>query len=155
MTDDPRVSTPATERSLGELRFPMDVRIPNDVRYIEQIVGIVAERCAEQAMPARMCRLNIPVALTEALANAIMYGNGRNRAKGVRFRATIDERALVLEVTDEGDGFDLEECTTDPTVADNLVREDGRGLFLMRRLVDRVERFQQDGNVVRLTLHRT
>jgi serine/threonine-protein kinase RsbW len=61
----------------------------------------------------------------------------------------------VLEVSDQGTGFDLEACTRDPTRPENLDREDGRGLFLMRSLMDRVERYSDGGNVVRLTVHRT
>lgn len=142
------------EFTFGELRFPIDVRIPSDVRYIEPIVGEVVRRCAEHALPARACRLNVPVALTEALSNAILRGNGEDSSKGVRVRATIDDRALVLEVEDEGDGFDLEECIVDPQQADNFLREDGRGLFLMRSLMDRVEQVPTGANIVRLTLHR-
>jgi serine/threonine-protein kinase RsbW len=143
-----------SEPSFGDLRFPIDIRIPSDVRYIERLVGVVAQRCAECAFPLRMCRLNVRVALSEALSNAILYGNGENRDKGVRVRATIDERALVIEIVDEGEGFDLTACTSDPTLEENLVREDGRGLYLMQQLMDRVERFQRGGNVVRLTLRR-
>ena len=66
----------------------------------------------------------------------------------------MSELQLVLEVEDEGEGFDLEACTQDPTTVENLAREDGRGLFLMRSLMDRVERFRGDGNIVRLTLLR-
>ena len=60
----------------------------------------------------------------------------------------------VSPTADEGKGFDLEKCTIDPTIDQNLAREDGRGLYLMRRLMDRVERFSDRGNVIRLTLHR-
>jgi serine/threonine-protein kinase RsbW len=60
----------------------------------------------------------------------------------------------VFDIVDEGPGFDLLEDRGDPTSPDNLLREDGRGLFLMQRLMDNVERFQADGNVVRLTLKR-
>lgn len=142
------------EPSMGGLHFPIEVHIPSDVRYIERVVGIVVQRCAESALPPRVCRLNVPVALTEALSNAILYGNRADRSKTVRVRALIDDRALVMEIEDEGKGFDLEECTIDPTIDQNLVREDGRGLYLMRRLMDRVERFSDRGNVIRLTLHR-
>jgi serine/threonine-protein kinase RsbW len=75
--------------------------------------------------------------------------------KRVRVRACIVDRSLVLEVADEGTGFDLDACTADPTSPANIGREDGRGLYLMRRLMDRVERFTDGGNVIRLTLHRT
>ena len=50
--------------------------------------------------------------------------------------------------------MDLNADRPDPTAPENLMLEDGRGLFLMQRLMDRVERFQSDGNVVRLTLNR-
>jgi serine/threonine-protein kinase RsbW len=63
---------------------------------------------------------------------------------------------IVLEVADEGTGFDLDACTIDATRPDNLEREDGRGLFLMRSLMDRVERYEHDAhNVVRLILNRS
>ncbi|HEX9564714.1 MAG TPA: ATP-binding protein [Gemmatimonadaceae bacterium] len=152
MTD---YAIPLSEHGLGDLRFPMDVRIPSDVRYIEPIVGVVVLRCAEEALPALACRLNVPVALTEALSNAILRGNGEDYWKAVRFRATIDDRALVFEVEDEGAGFDLEACLVVPCEGDTVYREDGRGLFLMRSLMDRVERVSTGANVVRLTLHRT
>jgi serine/threonine-protein kinase RsbW len=146
--------TPPAEGWFGNLRFPIDVRIPSDVRFIEPIVGVVVRRCAEHAFPAKACRLNVPVALTEALSNAILRGNQEDISKGVRIRATIDDRALILEVEDEGAGFDLDACLVDPGLAGNRFREDGRGLFLMCSLMDRVEQVSAQANVVRLTLHR-
>jgi serine/threonine-protein kinase RsbW len=147
-------STLPADSWFGDLRFPIDVRIPSDVRFIEPIVGAVVRRCAEHAFSARVCRLNVPVALTEALSNAILRGNHEDLSKGVRFRATIDEQALILEVEDEGSGFDLDACLVDPNGEGNLIREDGRGLFLMCSLMDRVEQLPARANMVRLTLHR-
>ena len=147
-------STLPADSLFGDLRFPIDVRIPSDVRFIEPIVGAVVRRVAEHAFPARVCRLNVPVALTEALSNAILRGNHEDLSKGVRIRATIDEQALILEVEDEGAGFDLDACLVDPNGEGNLFREDGRGLFLMCSLMDRVEQIPERTNVVRLTLHR-
>ena len=146
---------PPAEGRFGDLRFPIDVRIPSDVRFIEPIVGVVVQRCAEHAFPAKACRLNVPVALTEALSNAILRGNLEDTTKEVRVRARIDDATLVVEVEDEGTGFDLEACMVDPNLDGNLFREDGRGLFLMCSLMDRVERvLAHEHNVVRLTLHR-
>ena len=139
----------------GELRIALEVEIPSDVRYIERVVELVRSQCASMSFAARHCALNVPVALSEALSNAILYGNGEDRLKHVRIRAHLDIERLVLEVTDEGTGFDLERSTSDPTALENLEREDGRGLFLMKSLMDRVERFDEHGNVVRLTLNRS
>lgn len=153
MMSDNRNDAPP-ELLLEEGGFPIDVRFPSDLRYIEPLVAVVARNCARLAFPSRVVNLQVPVALSEALSNAILYGNGEDLSKRVRLRALVDERSLVLEVADEGSGFDLDACTTDPTSEENLDREDGRGLFLMRHLMDRVERFSDGGNVVRLTLRR-
>lgn len=132
----------------------LDLRIPSELAYIEGVVAAVVQRCAGLAFDDRQLALNLPVALTEALSNAILRGNGEDAAKEVRVRVEFTDDALVVEVEDEGGGFDLEACTEDPTLPENLEREDGRGLFLMRALVDRVENFRGAGNVVRLTLRR-
>lgn len=103
----------------------------------------------------RQLMLNVPVALTEALSNAILYGNALDPRKRVRVNARVDIHCLVIEVIDEGEGFDIAESTLDPTTPDHLLNENGRGLFLMQKLMDRVERFAgSPGNVVRLTLQR-
>lgn len=103
----------------------------------------------------RQLMLNVPVALTEALSNAILRGNADDPRKRVYVHVRVDHVTLIIEVKDEGPGFDMEECTIDPTTPEHLESEDGRGLFLMRKLMDRVERFAgRPGNVVRLTLRR-
>ncbi len=132
----------------------LDIRIPSDVQQIEGIVAEVVTRCRACRFGGRQLSLNVPVALTEALSNAILRGNAEDAGKQVRIRAEVSELRLIVEVEDEGEGFDLEACTADPARPENLEREDGRGLFLMRSLMDRVERFRGDGNVVRLTLLR-
>lgn len=137
------------------LRVRLELEIPSDVRYIEPIIGLVQYECRLFGFPARHCALNVPVALSEALSNAILRGNEENPDKAVRVRVRASRDAMVLEIHDQGDGFDLDASTHDPADPANLEREDGRGLFLMRALMDEVERYDDDGNVVRLTLRRS
>ena len=137
------------------VRLAIELDIPSDVRYIEDIVAMVTRQCAQLAYAPRQLALNVPVALTEALSNAILYGNGERLDRHVHVRAEVDRERLVVEVSDEGAGFDLEGSEIDPTSPENLLREDGRGLFLMRRLMDSVERFDDRGNVIRMTLRRS
>ena len=133
----------------------VEFEIPSDVRHIDDVVDAVRRECAAMAFTDRHLSLNVPVALTEALANAILRGNRDDPDKHVRVRARVDTARVVIEVSDEGAGFDLEACTVDPTTPDRLLQEDGRGLFLMRELMDHVERVEVlRGNVVRMTLHR-
>lgn len=133
----------------------IEVDIPSDVQYIEKVVELVQRECALMEFGARQLMLNLAVALTEALSNAILRGNHDDPSKHVHVTARVDRTRLVVDVLDEGEGFDLDICTQDPTTPDNVDREDGRGLFLMRQLMDRVERFDDErGNCVRLTLNR-
>jgi serine/threonine-protein kinase RsbW len=141
------------------LRVSLQVEIPSDVAYIERVVDLVRHSCSELAFNSHQLALNVPVALSEALSNAILRGNQEDPEKRVRVRAEMDTIRLVLEIADEGVRFDIDANTRDATDPENLEREDGRGLFLMRALMDQVERFDTgpdttQGNVVRLTLSR-
>jgi serine/threonine-protein kinase RsbW len=139
---------------MGKSHVALDVEIPSDVRYIEGVIELATRKSRELHLPASKCSLNVRVALAEAISNAILRGNGEAKNKHVRIRAVVSDEAIVFDVTDEGAGFDLAAERPDPTSPENLEQEDGRGLFLMKQLMDRVERFKSDGNVVRLTLKR-
>ena len=133
----------------------IELEIPNDVNEIERVVELIRQECAAMHFTSRQLMLNVPVALTEALSNAILRGNAEDPDKRVRVNARVDEVTLVVEVMDEGVGFDIDRCTVDPTTPERLQSEDGRGLFLMRKLMDRVEQIPgRGGNVIRLTLRR-
>jgi serine/threonine-protein kinase RsbW len=132
----------------------IELDIPSDVRFIERVVERVQRECQDLQFAPRQVMLNVPVALTEALSNAILRGNSDDPSKTVHVRASVDTECLVVEVRDEGEGFDLGACTVEVS-PETLDREDGRGLFLMQKLMDRVECVSAEpGNTVRLTLKR-
>lgn len=134
----------------------LDLTIPSDVNAIVGVVDAIVARCSAYRYPRRLCALNIPVAVSEALANAVVRANRQRADRQVRVHAVVDDAQLVVDVQDEGEAFDIESYDVDPTTPERLDGESGRGLFLMRRLTDRVERFAAvpSGNVVRLTLRR-
>jgi serine/threonine-protein kinase RsbW len=141
------------------LRVSLEVEIPSDVAYIERVVDLIRHSCSELSYNSRQLTLNVPVALSEALSNAILRGNHEDPSKRVRVKVDMDAKRLVVDIEDEGDRFDIDANTRDATAPENLEREDGRGLFLMRALMDQVERFDaaagtERGNVVRLTMAR-
>jgi len=141
---------------MPKLRVTLDLEIPSDVHEIERVVELVQKECRQLKIEPEKCSLNVPVALTEALSNAILRGNGDDASKHVRVRASVNKAGdmLVVDVTDEGPGFDLPASTRNCTTTENVLREDGRGLFLMQCLVHRVEQFAGGGNTVRLTVQR-
>ena len=138
---------------MAKPRVALDIEIPSDVKYIEHVVELATKECRELHLPAQKCSLNIPVALSEALSNAILRGNRNGKGKRVRVRAVIRDDAVVFDVSDEGPDFDMEKLRVEPS-SETVTREEGRGLFLMYRLMDRVEHIRKGGNVVRLTLRR-
>lgn len=144
--------TPSQPREESRL---LEFEIPSDVRFIERVVEAVRTECRRQQYADHHLSLNVPVALTEALSNAILRGNQEDHSKLVVVRARVDASQLVIEVVDQGAGFDLDACAADPTTPERLLHEDGRGLYLMVQLMDRVERLAgEGGNVVRMTLWR-
>ena len=92
---------------------------------------------------------DIEMALREALANAVIHGNGDNSCKSVYVtcRCYMDGE-VAITVRDEGKGFDSS-TVPDPTFPENLLFTHGRGIYLMKTLMDEVS-FEEGGAVVRM-----
>ena len=125
--------------------------LPNDLQCIEETVEFVVSRCSTCEEVGRKLRLNFRVSLIEALSNAMIYGNGHDPSKRVRVEVFLYEGSLTAQVTDEGAGFDPDRVP-DPTTPRNVSKDGGRGLFLMKKLMDEV-RYNDRGNSVTLVLH--
>ena len=127
--------------------------VPSDVTVVGEAVELVARHLEAAFVDRHTVRFNLRVALSEALANAILYGNASDASKGVSLRVRFGRHAIEMEVTDEGGGFDYR-YLPDPTLPANRIRPYGRGLFLIRHLVDEV-RFNDAGNSICMILRRT
>lgn len=128
------------------------LELPTDIRTIEHAVDYVIGRCPRCAEEARRLDLNFRVGLTEALSNAMLYGNSRDPSKRVLVEIAFLDECIKARVTDQGSGFDPK-SVPDPTTPENLAKPCGRGLFLMRKLLDEVT-FNDQGNQVTLVLKR-
>jgi serine/threonine-protein kinase RsbW len=126
------------------------LELPNDLRAIERSVDYLTDKGREVGFSDDRLRLNFRVGLTEALANAMLYGNCRDPHKRVRVEAHLTPREIRVQVTDEGRGFDPG-TVLDPTLPANRIRTGGRGIFLIRQLMDRVE-FNERGNSITMVL---
>lgn len=76
--------------------------------------------------------------ISEAVNNSIVHGNCLDKDKLVFIRVVLVDDQLQIEVKDEGDGFTID-CLADPTVAENLKKENGRGIFIMQNIADEVK----------------
>ncbi|CAN5808660.1 hypothetical protein BH23GEM3_BH23GEM3_21190 [soil metagenome] len=128
------------------------LELPSDLRVIEQTISYLVNRCQAFDYSGSRLTLNFRVGVTEALANAMLYGNDRDPSKLVHVAVNVDEHCVVVQVSDEGLGFDPD-SVADPTRPENLERVGGRGLFLIKELMDEVD-YGGRGNSVRLVLYR-
>jgi serine/threonine-protein kinase RsbW len=89
---------------------------------------------------------NILVAITEAVNNAIQHGNKANPNKNIDISYISNENNLRFSVKDEGEGFNFAQLP-DPTNPENIEKPNGRGVFLMKHLADKVQ-FEDNGSKV-------
>lgn len=94
---------------------------------------------------------NILIAVTEAVNNAIYHGNEGDPEKHIKIGFESGEKNIKFSVSDEGKGFDYESLP-DPTDPINIDKPQGRGVFLMKHLADKVE-FNNNGQEVLLTFN--
>ena len=93
--------------------------------------------------------VDIEVALREALLNAVIHGNREDPSKHIylRVRCRADGE-FSMAIRDEGAGFEID-SVPDPTAPEQLMSTHGRGIYLMRALMDEVS-FEEGGTVVQM-----
>lgn len=98
----------------------------------------------------------IGMAVREAMVNAVVHGNRYNLKKKVHFSVSSVGERLIVTIADEGEGFEPAELP-DPLSEENLLRQSGRGLLLIKAFVDEFEMHKVPplGTEVRLVFHRS
>lgn len=91
---------------------------------------------------------NMMTCLHEVVMNAIVHGNKLDENKKVIVNAEVDQKRIIWNVADEGEGFDYNSLP-DPTAAENLESLTGRGVFIVKHLADQCI-FNASGNEVEL-----
>lgn len=130
-------------------RINLEIEIPTQTRYLG-LIGNIGEQLAwdliDYAGDRDLLAYNLNLVLTEALSNVIKHADCDNQA--LRVCISIEGNSLSIQVHDQGLGFDLEGISSpDP---DDLC-ERGRGIFLIRHLMDSVNYRRTDrGNVLEM-----
>src|SRR5258708_9020859 len=127
-----------------ELRQSLPSRISVVSPFVDQLMRFILNfRMADGG------EIDIEMALREGLANAVIHGSGDNSGKRVYVtcRCYMDGEVSIT-VRDEGKGFDSN-AVPDPTFLENLLFTHGRGIYLMKTLMDEVS-FEEGGSLVRM-----
>ncbi len=113
--------------------------IPSRMELLAVLDGLVTA-IAEQMSFDEEATIELATSVIEAGTNAIQHGHGHDQSKVVSFRFHIGDDALDIWVADQGPGFDVASVlNTDPTRPEDLLKSRGRGIFIMRAMMDFVE----------------
>jgi len=129
--------------------YRYETNLPSHVDELVRLDSLLTELFQAWQVPEDY-QSGILVAITEAVSNAILHGNKQDPLKKVHLLIEqIPETSwLRVVVEDEGEGFDPESIP-DPTTAERLLSESGRGIFLMRAFAEEVT-YQKGGRCVEL-----
>jgi serine/threonine-protein kinase RsbW len=121
--------------------------IPSTVEAIEPLMEKLGPVISRNLPPEEDAQVDL--ALREALANAVIHGNGLDNSKKVHVRCRSTRKGcLDLIVRDEGPGFDPDRVA-DPLTEEGLLSGHGRGVYLMKAMMDEV-RFAKGGKQVHM-----
>ena len=137
----------------GILEFPSMEKVLNiaskieSLREVEKMIDEVSIACS---MSSEIYG-NVLIATLEAANNAILHGNKLDAKKDVFIKFKWNSETLELVVKDQGKGFDFRDIP-DPTAPGNVEKVNGRGVFLMEKLSDKIS-FKENGRKVSLTFN--
>jgi serine/threonine-protein kinase RsbW len=120
---------------LAEEKYHLEIESdPNNLITVEEFVNYF---CKDVNLPDDKLA-NIFLAVTEATTNAIIHANKCDINKIVTIDAYVENSKLIIKIKDEGEGFEPGNIP-DPTEPENLLKDSGRGIYLMRVYMDDME----------------
>ncbi len=113
------------------------ITIPSDQEFLPDIDMFVEGTLRGHGISESVIA-DIAISVSELVNNAIVHGNKFSRDKSVTVKLRHSDGMLAISVTDQGTGFDPGQVA-DPLAQENLLKEVGRGIFIVRQLMDKVD----------------
>ena len=149
MANIPNIPDPGSESSIDSEKLvpKLSVTFLADRDAVDPVVvsvmNVIRDMCAQGSED------DIELALTEALANAVVHGAKNDPSKLIECDvACDDQKGVVIVVRDPGTGFDPT-TIANPCEGENLFSNHGRGIFLINQLMDEVQ-FHKNGTEIRM-----
>ena len=133
----------------------MDTWLESTLESVDSAEELVARVAQAAGVPEDELH-KIGMAVREAMVNAVVHGNRYNANKRVRLTIGLEVDRMTVRIADQGEGFDMS-MLPDPLARENLLRQSGRGILLIRAFVDRfhVRRLDPAGTEVTLVKYLT
>ena len=133
----------------------IDIRIPNQTRFLA-LVGKIGENLARTLDiykgDKEELAFNLNLVLTEGLSNAICHANLKDPEKYVHISVALCDNDLLIRIFDEGQGFCLESLNEPIDESTNVIDENGRGIFIIQSIMDKVSyKNLNGGNVLEMS----
>jgi serine/threonine-protein kinase RsbW len=125
--------------------------IPSSLDYLPEVDEYVEGKLRKLGVDQDKLA-DIAISVTEAVTNAVVHGNKNDLKKKVQIKLKSDPSHVEITVEDQGNGFDPESIGS-PIDEGNLLKEAGRGVFILKSLMDKVDFIVQPhkGTVVKMT----
>ncbi|MFN7013700.1 MAG: ATP-binding protein [Bacteroidia bacterium] len=124
------------------------LELESTIESLKEVEKLVDQVCVEYKVNEDYYG-NILIAVTEAVNNAIIHGNKQNPQKKYYVTFMPKEDQIIFTIADQGEGFDYNNLP-DPTDPQNIEKPNGRGVFLMKNLADKIE-FEENGSKVNIS----
>jgi len=111
--------------------------IPSEPKRIAEADEFVEKSLRDHGVPESLVS-DLAIATTELINNAIIHGNRKDASKTVTLSLQFTPKDVTIRVQDQGNGFEPEGIP-DPLAEENLLKEVGRGIFIVRSLMDDLE----------------
>ncbi len=127
-------------------------KIKSDPNLIPDIENWIISQLTELNLDKNQINA-VGMAVSEAVSNSIIHGNKSDPKKKVTIKITKNKNDIEISLKDEGEGFNPNNIP-DPTLPENLMKESGRGIHIMRTVLDDViYKFSSQGTELILKIH--
>ncbi len=126
---------------------PSSINIASEIKNIRKASSQILDSLSQYELSEDVL-FDIRLSVEEAIRNAIVHGNKNNKKLHVKIHYLVKNGSINVEVEDEGPGFNTD-ALSDPTASGNILKESGRGVLLIKKLMDSVD-FNEKGNKIKM-----
>ena len=125
--------------------LPKILKINSDISELSRVEVFVKELFREHSIPKRYFN-KVLLCVSEGVINSIEHGNQNDDKKKVSIFANCGGEGIVVEIKDEGRGFDMHSIH-DPTNEKNIKKESGRGIHIIKSLSEKFEYNKEEKSI--------
>jgi len=125
----------------------IEYKVNSDLKNILPVALEIFQKLKSEGIKEDIL-FDVRLCLEEAVINAIKHGNKEDKKKQVYINVGLTNHAIKISVKDQGKGFDYKDIAS-PVKEKNIKKPSGRGIFLIKKLMDRVE-FSDGGSKIKM-----